>query len=363
VQQSPRRTSPRVSVLASLLFAGLAGVTAACGSSSGQAPDAAQTPDGSMPDAAAPDGSTPADAAPDSSTPADATPDGPPVNACVWPVTVTPDPTAEAAARAELQALAPLATLEWQATLGALRRISPELSFTLPDCTGDKDVSEELFKILEQSPALFQIDRTEWNSNPLSCATVLDQRFLNVVIYRSKYGSYTYTDDVFAVGAYNVNGVVVLRNFSSTHYLPRPSADVLAKLAACSDKSADELTRPLRTKAFSYLKYALPPADGCIPDGRDVYTAAESDTLTFDPTLQLSINEDDSGVVTFRRQQTATLLVVPENYTPALENSDANCVDLDGVSHVGWIRTFDVVTGEILYDRDNPDPTCNVCLK
>jgi hypothetical protein len=348
-------------VLAGLIFAGVTGVTAACGSSSGQAPDAAQAPDGATPDSALPDGSTPADATPDSSTPADAAPDAAPPNACASPVTVTPDPTAEAAATAALQALAPLATLKWNASLGALSGISPELSFTLPDCTGDKDVNEELFKILEQSPALFQIDRTEWSSNPLSCATVLDQRFLNIVIHRIRYGAYTYTVDVFAVGGYNVNGVVVLRNFSSTHYLPRPSADVLAKLAACTDKSEAELTAPLRAKAFNYVKYALPPANGCMEDGRDVYTAAESDTLTFDPTIQLSINED-SGV-TFRRQQTATLLVVPENYTPALENSDANCVDLDGVSHVGWIRTFDTVTGEILYDRDNPDPTCVVCLK
>jgi hypothetical protein len=45
------------------------------------------------------------------------------------------------------------------------------------------------------------------------------------------------------------------------------------------------------------------------------------------------------------------------------ENSSANCVDLDNVSHVGWTRTFDAISGAVLFDHATSDPGCTVCFK
>jgi hypothetical protein len=55
-------------------------------------------------------------------------------------------------------------------------------------------------------------------------------------------------------------------------------------------------------------------------------------------------------------------VVDPSNYTVDLMSSSANCVDENATPHIGWIRTFNTVTGEILYDHATPDPYCTVCF-
>lgn len=351
--------------LAFTLVALVGGWAAACSSSNetnassgGTLPDAGATPDSSddaAPDADSPevDASTPPDAgAPDADTPDADT------SACQSPFTVASDPAAEAKAKTALQALSPAATLTWAPARGTLASID-SIVLPLPGCTGTKDVYDQLFDILDKSPDLFQIDRTEWHtSGAVQCSDVLSSGFHTLVLHRAKYGPYALDNDVFSVVADVKNGSVILRNFSGV-YIPRPTPALVATLQACVDKSDADLEAPLRAQAFDYEKFAPPPAPPCTLAGKGSYTATASDTLTFDPAVTLRWEETD--VVKIHRERAATLVVAPVNYTPALQNSDANCTGDTGQPNIGWIRTFDAITGAVLYDKHNPDPYCNVC--
>lgn len=341
------------------LLALVVGLIVACSSanetkaSSGdESPDAGATVDAgadATPDADGPDtdASPPLDSgAPDADT-----------SACQSPFTVTSDPTAEAHATAALQALSPAATLTWSKVRGTLASIDG-LVLPLPDCTGAKDIYEQLFDVLGKSPDLFQIDPTEWHANgAVQCSEVLSSGFHTLVIHRVKYGPYLLDNDVFSAVADVKNGSVILRNFSGV-YVPRPTPALLATLQACPDKADSELEAPLRAAPFGYQKFAPSPAPPCTFDGAGKYTATASDTLKLDPTATLMWDESD--VLQIHRQRAATLVVAPANYTPVLQSSDANCQDESG-PNIGWIRTFDSVTGAILYDKANPDPSCTVC--
>jgi hypothetical protein len=59
-------------------------------------------------------------------------------------------------------------------------------------------------------------------------------------------------------------------------------------------------------------------------------------------------------LILLRKRQTGILTVHPDNWTPELINSDAFC----GTS-IGWVITFDAVTGEIVEARPGID--CIVC--
>lgn len=362
-------TKQRCLPLALLTIVGTLG--SGCSNGHGKQPDAGVTADLAMPahDGSAPaDGSATADGgAPDASAspdlgmaPDDASPpssDGD-TAACTSPFTVPLDPNAQTKATAVLTALSPSATLQWAPVRGTISSISG-LVVTLPDCQGTTDIFGQLFDVLDQSPDLFQIDRTEWHaSGTLQCADVLASGFNTLVIRRDKYGPYSLTNDVFSAVADVQNGVVILRNFSGT-YIPRPTADFITTLQACPDKSNGAVEPLLRAAPFMYEKFAPAPAPACTLDGQDSYSAMANDTMTFDPSVMLLW--DDSTTLQIRRQRAATLVVAPANYTPTLENSDANCADESNTPNIGWIRTFDSVTGEVLYDKDNPDPTCTVC--
>lgn len=319
----------------------IVGCAAACGSSSDAPTDAATG------DAAA------VDAPP---VPPDVAPVDP---ACLAPITIPPDPNAEAAAAAELQALDPTATFEWDAVRGTFRSITG-LVIPLPDCTGNDNAFDELFKVLEQSPALFQIDRAEWTTNVLPCSQILASGYESLTIRRTKYGPFALDNDVFtAIGGVQ-NGNVILHFFSGT-YVPKPNPAVVAKLQSCPDRSHDALATELRVQPFDYVEYMPQPVPPCTPEGDATYTAATEDTLTFDPTIITRWDETD--VLTLRRLATATLRVAEANYTPALLNSSANCPDEAGNSRVGWIRMYNAITGELIYDQANPDPFCTVCLQ
>jgi hypothetical protein len=283
-------------------------------------------------------------------------PDGGPT-ACASPFTVPLDPNGEAKATAALQALSPTATLTWAPVRGTIASIAG-LVVPLPSCTGTQDVYGALFDVLTQSPDLFQIDPAEWHANgPVQCDDVLANGFHTLVIHRDKLGPYTLENDVFSVVADVQNGTVILRNFSGT-YIPRPSPELLTTLAACPDLPDADAKTLLLAKPFQYLKFAPSPAPACTAAGTATYTASAGDTLTIDPNVALMWEEN--AVLQIRRQRSATLVVASANYTPALQNSDANC-QTDVGPNIGWIRTFDAVTGEILYDHGSPDPYCIVC--
>ncbi|APR84929.1 RCC1 repeat domain protein [Minicystis rosea] len=317
-----------------------------------EAPDAS-TPDAETPDTGVPDADVPDTSAPDADVPDTGVPDP-----CQSPFVVTLDPNAQAKATTALAALSPSATLTWSSVRGTLSSIS-DLVVELPGCTGNVDVFEQLFDYLDQSPDLFQIDRTEWHGNgPLACSEVLASGFHTVIIRRDKFGPYVLRNDVFSAVADVKNGTVILRNFSGT-YIPKGTKELIGELQSCPDKTDAEATPVLLATPFGFQKFAPSPEPPCTFAGTGQYTTMTPDTLTFDPNIELMWEEDVN--LTVHRQRSATLVVAPSNYTAALQNSDANCQGDTG-PNIGWIRTFDSVTGKILYDHANPDPYCQVCL-
>lgn len=323
----------RPSFLAPALIAGLA---AACGSSSDRPPDASPPTD--------------------SGSAADAPPDGTVSTACQSPFEVTPDPTAEATALAALQALSPTATLTWAPARGTLSSIQG-LVVELPTCTGNTNAYDLFLDYLAGSSALFQIDPSEWSAGTLPCSEILANGFHTLSIHRVGYGPFALDTDVFSVVADVQNGTAIFRNFSGV-YIPPPTPAMVATLQGCQPK--DTLSDILATP-FSYQVFAPPPAAQCTAASIGSYTPTAADTATLDPTVRMRWEENTA--VTIHPESTATVVVASANYTPELENSDANCADFDGNPNIGWVRTFDSFTGNVLYDHRSPDPYCTVCLK
>lgn len=321
-----------------LVFLAPALISAACGSSSGDQPLDAPPPS---------DTGVAVDAAP---------PDSPVSTACQSPFTLTPDPTAEADATAALAALSPTATLTWSAARGTLSSIQG-LVVELPACTGTTNAYDLFFDYLGGSPALFQIDRTEWTTGTLPCSEILANGFHTLVIRRVSYGPFPLDNDVFSVVADVQDGTAIFRNFSGV-YIPPPTPEMVATLQGCTPK--DELT-DLTTTPFSYQIFAPPPAPQCSALSVGSYTATAADTLTVDPAIRMRWEETPD--LKIHPESTATLVVAAANYTAELEGSDANCADENGDPHIGWVRTFDAFTGDVLYDHGSPDPFCTVCLQ
>lgn len=306
---------------------------------------------------ALPDGGP--DPLPDAPLPVDAPPDGPDVSpACLAPFIMPVDPNAQTAAQAELTTLSPTAEMTWADVRNTLQSING-LVIKLPTCTGNTNAFDLLFDTLEAHPALFQIDRSEWTGSTASCSDILANGFHPLTIRRAKYGTYAIANDVFTAVADVQDGVVILRNFSGT-YIPKPSATVLSALAECPDLSTDVLAKHLFENPFTYLAYQPAPAPTCTVQGNHTYTLQAGDTITYDPNITLNWTEDTQ--ITFQRQGIATVKVGADAYTPQLINSSVNCIDFDGNNNIGWQRTYNSVTAEVLYDRATPDPYCTVCF-
>lgn len=312
-----------------------------------QQPDASKA-DGKAPDAK--DATSGNDAKADAGEPdadADAEVDA---ATCESPVTFKPDANAKTKATTALAALSADATLDWSDARGTMTSISGLV--VSPACTGNDDVYDKFFDYLEAHPDLFQIERSDWRAPPpLPCSAISGFQLLS--IHREKLGAYEEINDTFSAVADFKDGNVIFRNFSG-FYIPN-STVVVSQLGDCADKTEAQMTPLLRAEPFSY-----DTLEQCNSDGSFKYTAAATDTLTFAPTGTMTWEEGTD--VTIRRQRTATLVVSSANYTNDLLRSNANCPDDDGNPSIGWIRTYDTVTGEIVSDSLTPNPYCLVCL-
>lgn len=306
-------------------------------------------------------GATPVDGPlPDSPVADVAVADAPDVDpACLAPLALPSDPDAKTHAQAALTALAPAADMTWADARNTLASING-LVVKLPTCTGDANAFDQLFATLSANPDLFQIDANEWTSGTASCSDILANGFTPLTIRRAKYGPYDIQHDVFTAVADVQAGEVILRNFSGT-YLPKPSAAILSSLAACPDLSTDVVAKLLFNHPFVYEAYAPTPAPACTAAGNYMYSKQAGDTVSYASSITFDWTEDPS--VVFQRQGLATLVVGTANYTGQLLNSSANCAGDDGTPNIGWQRTYNSVTAEILSDRATPDPFCTVCLK
>jgi hypothetical protein len=295
------------------------------------------------------------DAAPPVADAAD-TPDAlPPV--CPSPFTVPIDPTAEANARNALKSLSETATLDWAPVRGTISSVSG-LTFPLANCTGSTDVYQLLFEMLKNNPILWQIDPTEWKADGVvTCDSITG--FQTLHIRRKKYGPYPTRIDAFHAVTDLVNGVVILRNFSGTYIPPAPPA-LIAMMQACADRPDSAAEAELRAVPFGYDEYGMSPTPACTIIGHATYTATPADTMTLSPEVTAVWEELDT--IQIHRERDAILTVVSANYTPALLNSSADCVDDNFNPQVGWFRTFDAINSKVVFENGSPDPYCIVCF-
>jgi hypothetical protein len=276
---------------------------------------------------------------------------------CPSPFTVPIDPGAQAKATAALLSLSATATLDWAPVRGTISSISG-LTIPLPNCTGTTDIYDLLFDVLAQTPDLFQINRGDWKPDSVvTCDSITG--FQTLHLRRIKFGPYTAKNDVFNVVTDIVNGGVILRNFSGT-YIPPASPDLIATMQACADKPDPAVETALRAVPYGYDEYAMAPSPPCTIVQHSTYTAMSADTMMLDPAVTAVWEELDT--IQMHRERGAILVVGTVDYTPALLNSSANCVDDNFNPQVGWFRTFDAINSKVLYEQGSPDPYCTVCF-
>lgn len=267
-----------------------------------------------------------------------------------YPWTVNVGPPAESAARAELAALAPSATMTWSAV-----RNTPSGLFAadfLLDCPEGKDVFEVVFAFAAAHPALFQVDPTEWALPRVPCEA-LPETANWLSTSRLTYAGQPARSDTFAFRARRQKERVVVEAVAGSWIPPASYVDRLAlrRCASLEPKRADETARraPLGYTVF----------DWCAPQKSYDYLAQPADTLELDAAAAFEWS-DQSGKVELRKVHRGRLVLAPSSYTPELLSSDANCPRPGGAPYVGFELDFDAVTGELL--RQKPGVGCIVCL-
>jgi hypothetical protein len=271
-----------------------------------------------------------------------------------YPLTFTPDPEAEARARTALENLAPTATLMWNPTLGTLQS-AIGLELELPGCVSGVDALEEVWRVAEANRALFQLDRSEWQSDlPTDCATITDQENTVLRVYRNKLGAFDIQRDIFGFSVTRVGTTVRLRNLFGT-YVPEGNV-VLTELPECNALPVSELVPFALRETYDYTTFFR-----CTLTGSGTYQPTQLDQVSFDG-IQAMWSEDSPQsriVITFERM--GRLIVDPANYTEELLASDANCPEpLPGDGRVvGFRLIIDAVTGQMLSKLPGLD--CVVC--
>jgi hypothetical protein len=267
---------------------------------------------------------------------------------------------AEEKARAALALLDPTATakLGWNEKRGTFQQIDKlEIPVT---CTGTTNAYDVLFATLDASPDLFQIDRDDWNPDfAVPCNGLEVGEPTTLVIRRVKYGPLELRNDVFgAVIDKHEDGTMVLRNFYGT-YIPAANAETLEQLQYCPELAADEIDAKLREPIFHFATFA--PQQVCVLSHPGEYTVQENDSLVLEPGFTTMWDDESGDTTTIYRVRAATIRIAPANYNDDLINSNANCPDRDGTYDIGFIRSYDPMTGRKLGDKAAPKPGCIVC--
>lgn len=268
-----------------------------------------------------------------------------------YPIPWQPPAGAQAAAQSELAAMAPGATMTWNASEGTLGSVV-QLDTPLTGCSAGQDVNAQVAGVLAAHPALFQLDVSEWRMPPFYDCQFVDSALLSMP--RQRLAGQAEAKDVFAYWVSRVDGVVRLTGVNGT-YLPVLDAATGNRMAACNTLTQASAVRRAQSTQLTATTYAQ-----CSRTGTVRYTPRANDTLAFlgDATWSW----DDAGEVQLTGQRTLRVIVNPANYSSALLSSDARCPTPDGDGSqftVGFDIVFDVHTGAILSVKPGLD--CTVC--
>ncbi len=283
----------------------------------------------------------------DSGSDSSSTTGGPVLPECDYPISWEADAAAQAAAQAELDLIAPEATMTWHEDRGTFSNLS-DLDVVI-DCPDDEPLLDAVFAYFELHPDLFPVEGDEWFTGGGNlCQHVTSPTPNTFNTSRRDMSAWTVSRDVVAPRLYrNGDGDVVLRSVSAT-FVPTLPEEIIQQVTDCIAKGPNEtlLEDTLREEPFDYLIYGGPIF--CGPAGSDTYVAQDPDSVVFSDAAQLSWFEAGDGTTTVTIAQRVELVLAASSVTAALEASNAACPDPDGAGTIyGFAAFMDLVTAEI----------------
>ncbi|MGH1344509.1 MAG: hypothetical protein ACRBN8_23315 [Nannocystales bacterium] len=283
----------------------------------------------------------------DSGSDTSGTTGGPVLPECDYPISWEADAGAQAAAQAELDLIAPEATMTWNADRGTFSAVS-DLDVVL-DCPDDEPLLDAVFAYFELHPDLFPIAADEWFTGGGNlCQHVTSPTPNTFNTSRRDMSVWTVSRDVIAPRLYrSETGDVVLRSVSGT-FVPTLPEDIEQQVSDCIAKGPNQslLEDTLREEPFDYLIYGGPVF--CGPAGTGMYVAQNADSVVFSSSAQLSWSDVGDGSTSVTIAQRVELVLDASSVTVTLEASNAACPDPDGAGTIyGFAAFMDLVTAEI----------------
>lgn len=266
---------------------------------------------------------------------------------CTYPIVWDADAGAQAAAQAELELIAPEATMTWHEDRGTFSTVG-DLDVVI-DCPDDEPLLDAVFAYFELHSDLFPLEADEWfTGGGTTCANVTSPTPNTFNTSRHSMGPWSVARDVIAPRLYrNGEGDVVLRSVNAT-FVPTVPEGIQQQVADCiaNGPNPDLLEDTLRDEPFDYLIYGGPVF--CGPSGTGTYVAQDEDAVVFSEDAQLSWYESGGATTTVTVAQRVELVIDEANVTDDLQASNAACPDPDGAGTIyGFAAFMDLVTAEI----------------
>ena len=272
---------------------------------------------------------------------------GPVLPECDYPIVWDTDAGAQAAAQAELDLIAPEATMTWHDDRGTFSTVG-DLDVII-DCPDDEPLLDAVFAYFELHPDLFPLEADEWfTGGGTTCANVTSPTPNTFNTSRHTMGPWSVARDVIAPRLYrSEGGDVVLRSVNAT-FVPRLPEAIEQRVADCIANGPNPglLEDAIREEPFEYLIYGGPVF--CGPAGTGTYVAEDDDAVVFSEDAQLSWFESGGATTTVTVAQRVELVIDEANVTDDLQASNAACPNPDGPGTIyGFAAFMDLVTAEI----------------
>ena len=262
-----------------------------------------------------------------------------------YPLQVAADEELETIAREALAELAPEATLSWSVARGAPTGV--EMLGLDVACPEGKDVGAALLGAFGAWPKVFRLSPLEWDIAQVQCDRLSEG--LTILPLRRRELAGLPSVENMAVLLHRTGKETVRVDRVIGHYTGELSRETLDAMASCPPMDEKAATDATLGNLYGFTTFST-----CAPIGGGTYKPSEQDGVSFS-TQRWHIGESSGGLIVTRRV-TAALLVAPENVTPELSSSDANCP----WGTVGFEAELDAVGAKVLGTKPGIGP-CVVC--
>ena len=267
-----------------------------------------------------------------------------------YPLSVQPAPGAREAAEAELTSLAPGAELTWNDARGAPEEITG-LGLALTDCGEGEWALTHAWNLVADAPSLFRLDGAEWEWTwSQGYCTAIDEEYYGWASRTHMGGQPTpYSDQRVTFGFERRDGVLRLE-WIRGEYLPVVDEALAEQLGACAGLDDEAAADSVRAESYPYTVFDGDPCAG----SSATYEPSSDDVVEFDEPVwkvrwepgRAWVSAAEAGDLVLRKTRAGTLQIDSSNYTPQLEDSDANAD-----SYIGFNVEIDAVTGDRLYSE------------